>query len=758
MAAFTTPGTSADKTDFEIYKIFQAPVNSSLLYNNQDRICNVVYRAFTVGELGKLYGSWNPAAAPSSFGPISFQYEKQSNNISFHFWSSSALLGVGYSINNPGYGSGSAEQVAIAGLTTARGVLNSTLLAAMHLGNALFYRPQVQSSTFVASSQWPTFSGYEYKVKLVRGSVGVTALFGFVFTSLVQMGIAGRLLEKAANLDPNDPKKAESVAVSALLLLAGVTGAGANFMKGLNSIGGLSRVTQTVAGQLYQKATQLATTTALAQSEAVVSELLRGTLPTILGQSVKDALVIEVSSAINRVISSGSCGIEGALEDAIRIALARKFPVGVVVSDLDVIEGLTQSLSSLVRKTIRAPGLGGVVEVTKLELAAVLSGIKGVEQLTASQFDCVVTQVATQATHNVSSAGGRLGAKLSPVQSIDELTEAAFARFGAGAFGRSPVSTVSKFSANANKAMGIAGTVLGLVNGVVGISTLAPILARKNLTEEQRGVLIAELSVQVAGGVGQAASNLALAINLAKGFTSGAAIVGPALGAAAAGLLVVLTPLQIYGLVKQSEYADKLADLGREISAYGYSGDSLLANLYSDKTAAEGGILAATTALAVIGSAVTVASTASVVGVPLAVVVSIATAIAGGILQGISQPMIEKIATDYAKKIQAQGGPLTYFEKSLNANHAQFIGASATIEYLKLVQADYGVDSVVAVSGVALSSTARELAVITANAANAHANGVYIDRFVDGKIKADRTIKDSLHNPRQSGSRMINLV
>ena len=540
MPAFTVPGTS---TDWDIYNLLKAPTNPYNIYNNQDRFLNSVYRAFTTGELNNLYQEWNPETVTGAFTPISFQYEKQTNLISQHFWSTAALLGIGHSVNNADFGSIDGNKVTLATLVTMRSAINATLETALQIGNAVRYSSQMQATSYVPSTKFPTFEIYEIRVKYVRGSLGVGASIGFTLNAMIAMGMASKQLDMAINSALSDPKRAERIQIAAISLAASTANMGANFLKALSAYGSLAKV-----------------------------------------------------------------------------------------------------------------------------------------------------------------AG------------------------------------VTNYSASTNKALGIAGSVLGMVNGGLNISALAPILARTDLTDEQRSIIIGEMSVQVAGGVTQAVCNIALAINLAKGLTTGAAVIGPALGAAAVGVVLCLSPLQIYGLVKQSEYADKLNELGKEMAGYGYAGDSMLANLYSEKTNAEGGILAATTTLALIGSAVSIAAAASVVGAPVAVIVGIATAIVSGILQGVQQPIIEKIANDYANKITAQGGALTYFGKSLDANYAQLVAGVDAKDYLKSVQTDYGVDSVIGVSTVAMSSSTRELAAITKNAADAQANKAYIDRFVNGELKADKTI------------------
>ena len=304
----------------------------------------------------------------------------------------------------------------------------------------------------------------------------------------------------------------------------------------------------------------------------------------------------------------------------------------------------------------------------------------------------------------------------------------------------SELPPTKNFADSTNANLGIAGSVLGMVNALLSISSLAPILSREDLKDHERKIIYAEMFTQVVGGLGQATFNIWLAVNLARGLTTGMSIVGPAVGAAAFGVIFCLSPLEIYGLVNQTQYANELDKLGKEMAPYGYEGDSMLANLYRDKIAAESSVLAMTTTMAAAGAGASVACAASVIGAPAAVAIGLVMGIMSGILKGTQQPILEKIANDYANKIQEKGGAFIFFGKSLDANHAQFIKSEEAQKYLKSAQNDFGVDSVIGVSTFAMSVTARELAAITKNAANAQANKAYIDRFVEGKVNADQNI------------------
>ncbi|KCV32003.1 putative bifunctional hemolysin/adenylate cyclase, partial [Bordetella bronchiseptica 00-P-2796] len=198
--------------------------------------------------------------------------------------------------------------------------------------------------------------------------------------------------------------------------------------------------------------------------------------------------------------------------------------------------------------------------------------------------------------------------------------------------------------------------------------------------------------------------------------------------------------MEIYGLVQQSHYADQLDKLAQESSAYGYEGDALLAQLYRDKTAAEGAVAGVSAVLSTVGAAVSIAAAASVVGAPVAVVTSLLTGALNGILRGVQQPIIEKLANDYARKIDELGGPQAYFEKNLQARHEQLANSDGLRKMLADLQAGWNASSVIGVQTTEISKSALELAAITGNADNLKSVDVFVDRFVQGERVAGQPV------------------
>jgi Ca2+-binding RTX toxin-like protein len=282
----------------------------------------------------------------------------------------------------------------------------------------------------------------------------------------------------------------------------------------------------------------------------------------------------------------------------------------------------------------------------------------------------------------------------------------------------------------------IAGTAFGVAQSAVSIGITASALARPGLSAEEKAMVVAELATQVTGSALQAGSSALLAARIA----SGGALAGAAVGAAVGGMMLALSPIQIYGLVKQSQYADALNDLGQRMRDYGYGGDLLLSDMYDAKTEIDRNYLIATNVLATVGTAVSVAAACSVVGAPLAGVVSLATAIAGALLPLAQSAELEKIARDFAGKIDAAGGSRAFFGASLQANYNVMLADPNLSDYLRRLQASYGVDRVIAATTVNLSSTALELAALARRAVDLQTSTAEIESYVNGQRQADGTV------------------
>ncbi|BAO67045.1 bifunctional adenylate cyclase toxin/hemolysin CyaA [Bordetella bronchiseptica] len=333
---------------------------------------------------------------------------------------------------------------------------------------------------------------------------------------------------------------------------------------------------------------------------------------------------------------------------------------------------------------------------------------------------------------------GRAGSTNTP----QEAASLSAAVFGLGEASSAVAETVSGFFRGSSRwagGFGVAGGAMALGGGIA-----AAVGAGMSLTDDapagQKAAAGAEIALQLTGGTVELASSIALALAAARGVTSGLQVAGASAGAAAGALAAALSPMEIYGLVQQSHYADQLDKLAQESSAYGYEGDALLAQLYRDKTAAEGAVAGVSAVLSTVGAAVSIAAAASVVGAPVAVVTSLLTGALNGILRGVQQPIIEKLANDYARKIDELGGPQAYFEKNLQARHEQLANSDGLRKMLADLQAGWNASSVIGVQTTEISKSALELAAITGNADNLKSADVFVDRFIQGERVAGQPV------------------
>ena len=320
------------------------------------------------------------------------------------------------------------------------------------------------------------------------------------------------------------------------------------------------------------------------------------------------------------------------------------------------------------------------------------------------------------------------------IASISNLIANAF-KAGNGyssAFGFNPkiVGDNTKFG----NRLGKFGSAFGMINGLSNIAATGAQWGDPNLTAEQKGMIGIEFGLQIASGLGMILANTMSAYNAARGITTGFRAAMPQIGMLTAAMAVAMSPLEIFSLVKQSEFIDELDTLGAEMSQYGYEGDSMLANMFRDKQGVDIGFLGASTALALIGGA------SSIVTGPTGAGPVVIGLIVGGIqavLDGIKQPILEKIASDYRKKIYDQGGPEKFFEKSLNASYGKLIGEAQTINMLMSLEQSYQVDKIVGITTIQMSQTANMLAAITKTAEYTKASGIFVDYFKNGKANSD---------------------
>ena len=286
------------------------------------------------------------------------------------------------------------------------------------------------------------------------------------------------------------------------------------------------------------------------------------------------------------------------------------------------------------------------------------------------------------------------------------------------------------------KSWSAAGSIIGALNGLANMAMLIPTISNPDNPEGLKIAAGVQMGTEALSGGLQVLSNMKLAMNLAQGEELAVAGRIPGIGIAVAAIAVAVSPLEIYGLIEQNNYADALLDAGK--NEEGYGGDTLLGEFYKDKTDANAGFVGANFAVSVVGAAVSyacmVGGITAIVGVGLQLLCSGISAI----LKGIEQEVIERIARDYAQEIiNFPGGAHAYFENNLSMQYGQIKKDVDTQKYLQNLQTTNGVDSVVAITTLTSTKTALDLAATTKLADQMATANAYVDRFIAGEVEAD---------------------
>ena len=284
------------------------------------------------------------------------------------------------------------------------------------------------------------------------------------------------------------------------------------------------------------------------------------------------------------------------------------------------------------------------------------------------------------------------------------------------------------------------GTGLGLANGLFSIFSIAPLVDKAH-DKKEKLTLGLSLGAQLFFGAAQIGVNQVMAARIANGLTSVSELSAPLLGMFTIGILGSLSAVEIYGFVKQWQYADQLDTLGARMHAVGYDGDTYLAELYRDKLDIEIRDASVIATLSTVALAVQIATISMGPGAAVAELLGMTMAIAGSILKGMQQSALESIANDAIQKIKDSGGSVQFFSNNINAIYDLERQDPAFNAELQRLQADYQVDSVVGITSTQLSHQALELAAFTKFGANLYTAGFNINRFVDGTAVADQSLR-----------------
>lgn len=215
----------------------------------------------------------------------------------------------------------------------------------------------------------------------------------------------------------------------------------------------------------------------------------------------------------------------------------------------------------------------------------------------------------------------------------------------------------------------------------------------------------------------------------------------PEIGAVTSAAALVVSPLEIKGLVDEHSNVKKIAALGEESKANGYNGDALLADLLKEKFTLNAAYAATNMALDITATAVSTAAAASVVGAPIAAIVGLVKGVISGILSAVKQPALEVIANRYANEIKDYGDVSEYFKLNTKATLDKFYSQDPVKKYFDAIQKGYGADSVISLDGISTSKTSLQLAATTKLSEQINKSNNYATLLRNGEIDEAGTVK-----------------
>jgi Ca2+-binding RTX toxin-like protein len=736
---------SKKKSEIALYKRFLEPTNPYQAYNNIDRFLNVAYRYYTsygdAGGLNRLYTSNGARATP----PIDlmaikleseFQFEQQTNHLSQYFWGTRAMVGVGYAVNRPEMNASSSETSDWAKVILARSVVNAFLETSLLIANAVRWN----KALFGTGTYTPAVSG-THQANVPAPDPGTQDRFQMALLAAARLPLAvsagsaessnlpvaggGNLMRSnvPVNHQPDVPLGPQGRIAEGNVQIYGPFPADPIDPFGDNRANSPARSNSDQASQSAVRlagssvAGDVGSPASVATQPAAVNATARGFARHFVQFRpwIKNARNYAgfagstgfTLNAIAAVVVNGNFlhnAIYGRNKDG---RYADGAEAGLAITSASI--ALTGSIFSVLTNAAKAADSWGKVIVTRL----------GDEYVARNEQGNIISQ---EAYNNHLRAGHPVGSNA-----------------------REPVK-VSRWAPATSQKLGYAGSAFGLVNGVLGMATLAPYLGSKNLSAEQKGVVGAEMANQFLGGVGSFAAEIWLVhavanpnyVRVAGNLTRAAKFArfgGPAGLAVASAVLLVTSPLQIYGLVQQGRYADQLKDLHKETALHGYKGNSLLADFYHEKNLTEATTFAVTAGLdmaAAIGLGIAVAIGGP--AVPIFIGIGIAVSIINMALYASLQHRIEADAQDLRNSlvIAAEGNLVAFFESNLSAQRSQLIADAGVRAYLKQMQDIFKVDSLVGVSSHFATNQALQLAATSQTTESLRLATAYGSRFNDG--------------------------
>lgn len=270
----------------------------------------------------------------------------------------------------------------------------------------------------------------------------------------------------------------------------------------------------------------------------------------------------------------------------------------------------------------------------------------------------------------------------------------------------------------------------GLSQSVMNIGMLSATLATPKLTEGQKNAVIAELTLQIAGGLLDAAGNIWLASRLAKGTS----IAGPASVVLLGALTMALSPIQIQGLIDQQSYADALRDMADETGSY--SAD-VLARFYAEKSSMAIGFFGAEAGLALLSTIGMTALALSATG-PTGMGIDVAVAVLAAMMPFIEDAALQGPIDDLRHSLAnfpggSQGFALNEAQRTLwSMGDGSVPRADSPLAQL---QADGHYDSVVAIASLPIRPDTLEAAAVAGMSGDVPLVSTVGARYDDGLVQ-----------------------
>lgn len=781
-----------DQYQIDLIKKVLDPTNPYAAYNNTDRFLNASYRLFTTGTLKKVIdrlavpGVYVPGMgnvpisddnvnllnfagqqAHREFkqfkGKINFQYEARTNVVSQYFWGSTALWGFGASFNNSMLASASIDLYPLGALTVIRQGINMALETTLMIANGWRYGPKMSPPRSFEPENFEIDYGQGVRTFEQRYGGGV-ALLG---TRAAGAGVGH--VQSIVNPAGWDAAALEG-ALKSMMYWQYVRGFTVGGFSVLDTHDEMDLIDQQFTDYLdsQTRARHLADDAAEAHAQAATDakdasgKAVEGKTATEVARLKGIALASRNEAKLKAIVAAMAAS--DAAVDGTTVTHSLQTFHGNVARGFSHDEDFVHAAENIYRITQDAAEITVQArdQATAQKALDELSFTQGAWEYKEARRKLFRSKLGT-----LTSAGfalnaliavgisGKMIQRASDTYYTEEeggetrrdaaIASAVFSLLGSGsnslanAFkSASSFATVRNWSQGTQNGLGWVGSVFGMANSIFNIAVLAPPLSRGDLSNDAKGVIAAEMGVQLLGGMGMAASNVWLGRNVIKAVGAMRYLPASAMGLSA--MTVSISPLEIYALVQQGDYANKLDELGKELGKFGYAGDSQLADLYRKKNDVEGGILVASMGLALFGSIVAVAAMASVIGAPVAAIVGLVVGIADAAIRGAQQGFIENEAQKFADKIKAtkndQGnvvGAVGYFARNLTAQYDRMVAEQNTVAYLRELQANYGVDSVAGITTIQMTRQAMEMAAITRLTEGLKTSQAFVDRFVQGQ-------------------------